>query len=183
MKVCKIPLYWQEVDCDLYQNKAPAEPKKEKEASGLVPKPVVILVQLFALVNQLITVGTVSLPIYAVLLTVAITDWLVDWVFMGLFGWWCLPCAGVFIWILNIALLPFTVIGWVHRFMLETIVLPIDGWLLLLGGSGCYLRFGHDCWSNKRVKDRTLRHFLDIPWLTTTIGQQNNSSFSSILVR
>lgn len=120
---------------------------------------------------QLLAVGVLTLPLYGLLLSVAVVDWLLDWVFMIIFGWWCLPCAGVFIWIINIALLPFSIAGWMHRFFIETFALVIDGWLLLLG-SGCYLRWGNDCWANRGWEDKTMRTWLDIPWFTTTIGQQ-----------
>lgn len=128
----------------------------------------------------MLAVGVMTSPFYLLLLTLAVGDWLLDWVFMGLFGWWCLPCAGVFIWLINIVMLPFTLMGWMHRFLLETFALVIDGWLLLLGGSGCYLRWGKDCWMNERFMDRSLRTFLDIPWFTTTIGDE---SFAGMFVR
>ena len=51
-------------------------------------------------------------------------------------------------------------------------MLPFDGWLLLLGGRGCYLRFGKDCNIYKRAKDRKTQHYFDIPWLTTDVVAQ-----------
>lgn len=105
----------------------------------------------------MLAVLVVYLPGYLVLFSLALVDWLVDWVFMLLFGWWCLPCAGVFIWTINIAMLPFHILGWLQRLWLETYGLVIDGWMLLLGGSGCYLRFGKHCYLNPRREDRTMR--------------------------
>ena len=98
--------------------------------------------------------------------TFNLVDFVLDWVFLLTFGLFCKKCAAFFIWTINIAHLPFTMLGWLQRFYLEMLVLPIDGWLLLLGGSGCVLRFGKHCWFGGRWKDRKMRQKLDIPYFT-----------------
>ena len=109
---------------------------------------------------------TVYLPWYLILASIAVVDWVIDWVFLLTLGLFCHKCAGFFIWTFNIALIPFTLIGFFQRFLLETYALVVDGWMLFFWGSGCYLRFGHDCFINKRVKDRNTRTYFDIPWFS-----------------
>jgi len=178
MEVCETPLYWERLNCDVYQKQEIfeqeiAEGKFEKgeeepwlDLSFLrLPAYVVIPVQILSSIFELGVVFTVSLPWYLLLTTIAAIDWVLDWVFIGLFGLFCMPCAGIFIWILNIAFIPFWLAGEIQRFFLETLGLMIDGWMLFMGGSGCYLYFGKDCWYNKAPWNDDLRGVLDIPWL------------------
>jgi hypothetical protein len=120
-------------------------------------------VELVSFIWELHIIAIVSLPWWGLLATVALVDWLLDLVWMGLFGWWCLPCAGLFIWIFNIALLPFHLFAWLQRFRLETYGLLVDGWMLIIGGSGCYLRFGKHCLFDRTLSNRKLRTFWDMP--------------------
>ena len=173
MSVCDIPLYWEQIDCDFYIERAKAEAKAneepEEEFKGLLPLWVVIPVQILSAIWKGGVIAIVALPWWLILATFASIDWVLDWVFLFTFGLFCVPCAGFFIWALNIAMLPLTIWGWLMRFMLETFGLVIDGWMLLLRGSGCYLNWGHQCWFKK---DRSLRHVLDIPLFFTQPGDQ-----------
>merc|ERR1711971_294753 len=78
--------------------------------------------------------------------------------------WWSiLASVAAFIWILNIAHLPFTIIGWFQRLIYELWAFPIDGWLIF-PGNGCFLRFGGQCRFEGKGKIMRLR--FDIPWFT-----------------
>jgi len=46
---------------------------------------------------------------------------------------------------------------------LETYGLFIDGWLLFFNFSGCYLRWGKQCFFDRKFKNRTLRSYMDMP--------------------
>ena len=129
-----------------------------------MPIYVVIPVQIISGLFKVLVIGIVALPWWLLLAVFAALDWVLDWVFLLTFGLFCVPCAGFFIWILNVALLPVTILGWVMRFFLETVGLVVDGWMLLLGGSGCYMRWGHQCWFKR---ERSLRTILDIPLFMT----------------
>lgn len=112
MEICSIPLYWEKVDCDKYEPKKPAKKVEEEEEGGIsgwIAYPFVFL----SWVWQMHIVAIVTLPKWLFLATIALVDWLLDWVWLGLFGWWCMPCAGFFIWIINIALFPFTLFAWI----------------------------------------------------------------------
>ena len=163
-----MPLEWNTTACD-QSDKPPSSggdggEEEEDGRNWLWAALVVIPVQLLSAFWELHVVGMVTLPFYGIMFTIAMTDWLLDWVWLGLF-FWCKFCAGFFIWLINIAMLPFHILGWLMRFRLETYGAVVDGWLLILGGSGCYLRFGKHCWFNKRAKDRKLRTYWDIPLL------------------
>jgi len=125
---------------------------------------IVVPVQLAAAAWELHVVAMVTLPFWVIMVGLTTFDWLLDWVWLGLF-FWCKFCAGFFIWLVNIAFLPFHILGWLMRARLETYGFIVDGWMLFIKGSGCYLRFGKHCWFNKRAKDRNMRTYWDIPLL------------------
>ena len=129
--------------------------------------------QLLEFVWKFGVVSIVILPWWSMLVSIAVFDWLLDWVFLGIF-YWCGYCAGFFIWIINIALLPFTVWGMLQRLYLEVFSLMIDGWMLFFGGSGCFLRYGHHCWFTSRFKDKDVRGYMDIPWMISRIDSDEN---------
>jgi hypothetical protein len=160
MEICSIDLTWKTVDCDIYK---PEEAGVEAEDGGL-PGAIVYPILFLSWLLELHVVAIVTLPLWTLLATIATLDWILDWIWLGLFGWWCLPCAGVFIWIFNIVLSPFHILAWLQRFRLETFGLIIDGWLLIFGGSGCYLRYGKHCLFVDKRNERKLRTFWDMPY-------------------
>ena len=155
LDICNISLYWLEVQCDVYT----AKNGGVAEEDNTLPYWIVIITQIFAVMWEFNIVSIVTFPWWALLLVLAIVDWILDWVWIGLFAWWCEPCAITFIWIINIIMIPFHVGGWLQRFRLETFGLIVDGWMLFFGGSGCYLGFGEHCWG----KDSNYRTIWDIP--------------------
>ena len=132
---------------------------------GMLPWFVVIPVQLASMVWELGVVAIVTLPFWSILATFATLDWILDFVFLYTIGLVCRPCAGIFIWVLNILMLPLMILGYVQRLYYETFGLVIDGWLLAFKFSGCYWKFGHHCWHTPRAKHRNMRTFFDIPLL------------------
>lgn len=164
LDVCSRPLYWAEVPCDIY---AIALEEQGEEEDFSLPLYVVIPVQLLAAFWEFHVIGMITLPWYLIVLTVAIFDWLLDWVWLGLF-FWCDFCAGVMIWLINILMLPFHIWGWMQRFHLETYGLVVDGWMLFFGFSGCYLAFGKHCWL--KADWGNTREAIDIPLMFTNPG-------------
>ena len=133
---------------------------------GMVPIYIVIPVQILSFIWKSLAILICAMPLYFVLFAISTIDWVLDWIFLFTFGLFCIPCAGFFIWAINIAMLPFTIFGWIFRIILETFALPVDGWMLPLGLSGCYLNWGHQCWFKA---DRSLRNVLDIPLFNTLV--------------
>ena len=131
-----------------------------------LPAGIVVIFQLAAFIWEFGVVAIVMLPWWSILFSVALLDWSLDWVFLGLF-FWCKFCAGLFIWTYKLAFLPFTIWGWFQRAYLETFGLIVDGWMLIFNFSGCYLRFGRHCWYAKRAKHRNMRTYFDIPIMHT----------------
>lgn len=140
-------------------------------SGGLLPWYIVVPVQLVAMFWELGVVAIVTLPWWSILASIATLDWILDWVFLFTIGLICRPCAGLFIWILNILMLPFMIWGYIQRFFLETFGLIIDGWMLAFNFSGCYFIFGHHCWHTPRSKHRNMRTLWDIPlmWVDPSI--------------
>ena len=198
---CNEPLFWVEVDCEAAgaDFSVPVPAKKQASSGGngegplawlfwkrggWLPAFIVVPVQIAAWAWEMLGVAVMWTPGYLALFSVALIDWLLDAVFLILFGWWCLPCAGIFIWIINLAMLPFMILGWIQRFWLETFGFIVDGWMLLFGFSGCYLRFGKHCYLNPKMRDRPMRKMMDIPWFSTehAFGATPGMSFSEQLV-
>ena len=137
---------------------------------GMLPWWLVIPVQLVAMVWELGVVAIVTLPWWSIIASIATFDWILDFVFLYTIGLVCRPCAGIFIWILNIALLPVMILGYIQRLYLETFGLIIDGWMLAFKFSGCYWKFGHHCWHTPRAKHRNMRTLWDIPLMAVITG-------------
>jgi len=93
-------------------------------------------------------------------------DLIWDWLWFLIFGFFCKPCTYVFVWIINIALLPLHVIYYYQRLQLELVGFAVDFWTLFFGGDGCFLRWGQDCWFAKRIYERDNMSYLDMVWLT-----------------
>merc|ERR1712141_742202 len=74
-------------------------------------------------------VGMAPLPWWSLLATIATVDNLIDYFFLFTIGLFSKKVAGIFIWIFNLALLPFTILGWVQRTVYESSLSPLtDGW-------------------------------------------------------
>ena len=191
--VCSVKLAWTEVNCEqsiadfdsfFGPNDAadtaltPAtSAKKEKDESrpigwrrgGWLPSFVVIPVLMAAWVWKMLAVATVWLPGYVAIFSIALVDWIIDVAVFLTFGWWCKPCAGLIIWPINLAMIPFMILGWIQRFWLETFSFVVDGWMLLFGFSGCYMRIGNHCYLNAKRKERNMYKKFDIPWFNTEV--------------
>lgn len=126
-------------------------------------------------------ISSVMLPWWSILASIALIDFVLDFVFLYTLGLFCRPCAGFFIWVLNIALIPFTIWGWIQRFALEVFSLPIDGWMLFFGGSGCFMSLGHDCLIFDKFFDfGNLRKALNIQWFMSDEGIESLKSLFTI---
>ena len=75
------------------------------------------------------------------------------------------PLAWLAIWAFKLPTFPIILMGWFWRILIELIAFPIQGWMLFFGGSGCFLRWGHDCWFAKRIGDRSYWQIADLPVL------------------
>lgn len=158
--VCAVPLKWKKVECDIYDKKAP---KKKEDEPWMLPWWISYPVMFLSAVWEAHVIVGITLPLWLILAAIALVDWIIDWPFWLLFSWWCMPCFGVFIWIINIALLPFHICAWLQRFYLETYGLMVDGWLLIFNFSGCYLRFGRQCFWDRSYEGRNTRTIMDMP--------------------
>ena len=160
-EVCAIPLNWAKVDCDVYDKNKAA--KKSEEEPWMLPWYVSYPVQFLSAVWEFHVIFAITLPWWLLLAVFALLDWIIDWPFWLLFSWWCMPCAGVFIWLINIVMLPFHIFAWLQRLRLETYGLMVDGWLLFFNFSGCYLRFGRQCFWDRSIGNRSIRTAMDMP--------------------
>jgi len=82
------------------------------------------------------------------------------------------PLAWLAIWAFKLPTMPIVIFGWAWTVLTETVVFPVSGWMILFGGSGCYLRWGYNCyWPNgKRFKYRSYWQIADLAWLLKNPG-------------
>lgn len=177
MEVCTTPLYWEQVACDIYTAQEETTPTTQEEESspglsGWIVYPVLFLSWLW----EFQIVAILLLPWYAILFSIAVIDWILDFVFMWTIGLICVPCAGIFIWIINLVHLPFTLWGFIYRVLLETFGLIVDGWLLLFNFSGCYIFIGRHCNRADSWLD-----WLDIPVYTKDPVEEGENRYISAL--
>ena len=95
--------------------------------------------------------------------------------FVRLFiGTICKPCAWLAIWAFKLPTFPIVLFGWGFRIMTESMGALVSGWMLFFGGSGCYLRWGHDCWFATRIKDKSYWQIADLPiWMRSMTQPEN----------
>lgn len=139
----------------------------KEDGGGILPFWIVFPVQVIALSFEWMTILTNLIPFQAMYWSFILFDFVTDLAFLVAFG--LIPGIGkplayLFIWIVNLVFLPVTFAFWAYRIGIETIGLLFDGWLLLFG-SGCYLRWGPDCWFAKKFSERSHRTYLDLPIL------------------
>ena len=95
-----------------------------------LPLPIVAPVMLAADAFEASIALIGNTAIWGFFVAVAMSDWFLDVLLTFTLGFVCKPCAGVIIWTVNIAMLPIYFAAWFNRFLMETIGLLIDGWLL-----------------------------------------------------
>ena len=71
--------------------------------------------------------------------------------------------AIIFIWLFKIPTLPILIVGAFFRLFLEIMGFPISGWMLFFGGSGCFLRWGNDCWFATHLSEKRYWQIADLP--------------------
>lgn len=120
-----------------------------------------IVFQIIAFFFQLHVIALVIAPWYLILLVYMFLDFLLDWIWYGIFFAWCLPCAWVFIWIFNIAFLPFTIWAFWQNFQLSLLGFVFDGFLLFFNGDGCFMHWGNNCWFAVKPEHEDNMTYLD----------------------
>lgn len=149
----------------------------EEEKRGGLPSIIVAPVFLAAWAWEALAVTIMALPVWAPIWALAFSDWLMDWVFVLTFGLFCKPCAGIFIWLINIVYIPFYVIALGLRFITETWGLFVDGWLLAFGLSGCYMFVGKHC---GLLKPKGYRTRMDIPVLNALMAGDKDQLWQQV---
>lgn len=119
---------------------------EEEESGGMLPKSIVVIFQTLSIIWELMNMSLIALAWQLIIWAYVAFDFVTDQVIRLLIGSICAPCAWVFIWLLKIPTLPLVLLGYFFRIYFEIMGLMVDGWMLFFGGSGCFLRFGHDCW-------------------------------------
>ena len=71
------------------------------------------------------------------------------------------------IWGFKLPTMPIIIFGWAWTVLISSMAFPISGWMILFKGSGCFLRWGHNCHfpDGKRFKDRSYWEIADLAWL------------------
>ena len=134
----------------------------------MLPTAIVFPVMVAASVWKAMAISLVLIAPQFLVWIYILIDFIYDIMIRLFIGTICKPCAWLMIWAFKLPTFPFVLIGWIMRIITETIGAMVSGWMLFFGGSGCYLRWGHDCWFAKRFKDRRYWEIMDVPfWLRT----------------
>ena len=129
---------------------ATAKPVVKK---GWLPKWVVIPVFVLSSIWKLMVIFEFGLPVQLFFWVYSLISYLWDGMWYLIFGYWCRPCGYVFVWLWNGPTFPIFFLGWLWRLTIGVFGFMVDGWMLIFGGSGCFMRWGYDCW-NKRLSER-----------------------------
>ena len=143
----------------------------EDEKGGMLPGTIVFPFQVAESIWELMVISLVGTAWQALIWGYIALDWAVDSAIRLALGTICKPCAWLAIWAFKLPTFPFIILGWFFRIMIESMGLMVGGWMLFFGGSGCYLRWGHNCWFVKRFKYRSYWQIADL-----TIWMRNPSS-------
>ena len=141
------------------------EPSDEKKG-GLLPSAIVFPVMLAASIWKLMVISLVGIPWQSIIWVYVIIDFVYGQVIRIFIGTICTPCAWLFIAVWKIVTLPLIIFGWFFRIMIASLGALVDGWMLIFGGSGCFLRWGYDCRFAKRLHNRSYWEIMSLPiWM------------------
>ena len=126
----------------------------------MLPGWLIFTFQFLSWIWEMHVVMIITLPWWLLIFAIAMLDYVLDFAFWLVFGWYCSFCAGIFVWAVNLVHLPFTIWGWLQRIFLEIFGFIIDGWMLFFGWSGCFMFFGKDCY----LQSWDMYWVLDIPF-------------------
>jgi len=142
---------------------------KEKGGSGWLPAPIVIPVLLAGQIFQLMIISLIGTGFQLFLWSYILLDRLWDTIVRLFLGqiFFLKPFAWLAIWAFKIPTFPIIIFGWVWTILTELMAFPVSGWMILFGGSGCFLRWGYNCHfpNGKRIKDRGYWQIADLAWL------------------
>lgn len=136
--------------------------EEERREGGLLPSSIVFPVQLASSIWKLLVVSLVGQALQIMIWLYILVDYVLDLVIRLFLGSICKPCAWIAIWSFKLPTFPIIILGWFFRIMIESMGFLIDGWMLFFGGSGCFLRWGHDCRFARRFKDRSYYQIADL---------------------
>lgn len=155
-----------ELECICDEDASDCECEEIEEDNDTVPAWMRQSAQITSAVFEMHVVVLAIFPWWLLGIMVIFTDFLIDGFWWLLFNWFCDICAYIFVWIFNIAMLPFHMMFWYQRVHLELVGFLFDGWLLFMGWDGCFLRWGQHCWFAKRINEKGPYGYMDLVWLT-----------------
>jgi len=126
---------------------------------------VVFVVLVAALVWKLMIISLIGTGLQVFLWAYIILDFINDLFARFLLGTFCTYCAYLYLFIFKVATLPIILLGAFWHIFLELMALPISGWMIFFGGSGCIFRWGHDCWFTETLDKKDYWEVADLPLL------------------
>ena len=161
---CEVPCACPPDEDGKYQKYCDRCPNPKDENDSL-PRWLRIVFQFVGMWMEFHIVFLAVTPWWFIGIFIILADLIYDWFWYGIFFKFCKPCAYIFIWLLNIPMM-FLQFPWYYlRLQLELVGFIFDGWMLFIGGDGCFARWGQDCWFAKRVKKRNALTVTDLVWL------------------
>ena len=146
-----------------------------------LPTGLITAFQIVALIWEIDTQLWFTLPWTLLIWGWNLVDFILDWIFIGIFIWFK-PIAFVFIWIINVAQLPINIFGWMNELMWGLHKLPVEFWMWFWG-DGCFLRWGKNCWTDFRIPFRTNQTYMDMSFFNkgadVTINEPETPEFTN----
>lgn len=142
------------------------EEEETEEGTGWLPAAIVFPVMVGAAVWKGMVISLIGIAWQFIIWAYILLDFVYDSVVRLFIGSICAPCAWLFIWAFKLPTFPLVIFGWFFRIMTESMGALVSGWMLFFGGSGCYLRWGYDCWFATRFHEKSYWEIADLPvWM------------------
>merc|ERR1712127_236954 len=138
------------------------EMEEEESSGGMLPIGIVFPVMVAASVWKAMVISLVGIAWQFIIWAYILIDKVYDTTVRLFIGTICKPCAWLAIWAFKLPTMPIVLFGYGFRIMIESMGALVSGWMLFFGGSGCYLRWGHNCWFAKRFKNRSYWEIADL---------------------
>lgn len=132
---------------------------EEEGGSGWLPGPIVYPILLAGQIFQLMIISLIGTGFQLFVWSYMFLDLGWDTLVRMFLGWvpFMKPLAWLAIWAFKLPTFPIIIFGWAWTILTELMAFPVSGWMILFGGSGCFLRWGYNCHfpNGKRLKDRS----------------------------
>jgi len=139
---------------------------------------VVFVVLVVALVWKIMIISLIGTGLQIFIWAYILVDYINDLIARFLLASWCLYCAYIYLILFKLVTSPILLLGAFWHIFLELMALPISGWMIFFGGSGCIFRWGKDCWFTSTLDEKEYWEIADLPLL---IKKPEDKSYTTLM--